>query len=233
MPVLLSEAKTAIRERLGEQFAAQWTNPELVRWLNEGIADIARTAEWYELTATIPAVVGTTQYTTTFPYTRVHRCEWLPTGSSQTYPMEWREMNDMDEVWGTWQSSSGTPLYFTIWGAPAVAAPTTITFVSFPAPTTAGNFKLYAYGIPVALVDTTDDAKALQIPEGWQSIVYDYVEYMALRRDRDPRWQEARAMYERNMQTFIRNVESRSDQPGRFTQRPDRSIWRDWDPYSF
>lgn len=233
MPTLLSDAKTAIRERLYEPIAAQWTDVELVRWINEAIANVARDTEFYKQTFTVAAVIGQSEYTITWPYTRATRCEFLPTGSTYVYPMEFREFNNMDEVWGQYRGTSSTPRWFTIWGAPTVAAPSTRTFVAFPAPAMAGNFKVYAYGVPAVLVNTTDDAKALQIPEGWADLIYDYVEFKALRRDRDPRWQEAKLQYDTNLARMKMIVESDSDQPGQFTQWRGRMGVQDYDPYGW
>ncbi len=50
-----------------------------------------------------------------------------------------------------------------------------------------------------------DDTDPLDIPTGWADLVAYYAESCALRKDRDARWQEAKALYDEGLQSLIDN----------------------------
>ena len=60
--------------------------------------------------------------------------------------------------------------------------------ILYPTPSYAGTISLHYYRLPTA---PSSDSDTLDLPVGWEDCAYLYAEYLALRRDRDPRWQEA------------------------------------------
>lgn len=192
------------RTRLGEPVAKQWTDAEIRQWTNEIAKDIARTTESLRASMTFSAVAGTGSYSPTFtnqPH-RIYRVTYAPTGSNNTYALEFRDPNAMDEVWGSLQTTQSTPSYWTSWGYPP-----NLSLQVFPVPSTAGTFTVYYYRLATVLAtDGTDASDTVDIPDGWDDVLVDGVEYKALRRDSDPRWQEAKQEYEQHREALAESA---------------------------
>lgn len=210
MTTTLLELRTDVRDRLNESAATtnkQWTDTMLTRWINLGLRDVARRAEVVLDRDDIAAVSGTQEYSLPSDLLRIYRVEYTRTGDNQIYPLEFKDFNNLDGVWWTSQSiTEGTPAYFTTWGM----SPTAKLKV-YPTPSSAGSFKVFYYRTPTTLVADGDIA---EIPEGWADIVVNYCEYVALRRDADPRWQEAKALYEQSLDDMMETTRRLSDQAG-------------------
>lgn len=215
---------TAARERLNEPTQTHYLDTELRRWINDGAKDLCRRTEILQTRSTITAVVGTREYTLPTNVIRVYRATYTPTGSSQpVYPLEYRDFNNMDAIWWTQQAvTSSTPHLFTMWGYPPA-----LKLIVYPIPSVAGTIEMFYYALPTELAtDTSQVAFTLGIPEGWDDPVVDYVEYMALRKDRDPRWQEAKALYEEHVATLYDLSRRWSDQAGMVTpETPFLPAW--------
>lgn len=211
-----AETLTRTRDRLSEASARQWSDDMLRRWINDGVRDIARRAECMEATATVTGVVNTQAYSLAAlspQIARIHRVEWNDTGGTQVYPLEYEDYGNLDSVWGTSKTvTRARPEIWTAWGAVP-----NISLVLYPTPSIGGTIRLYFYSIPNRLAETTtaDAAVALSIPEGWEDLVAAYVEYNALRRDRDQRWQEAKQIYDEDFQALLNMTSRHSDQSGR------------------
>lgn len=212
MTTTLTSLLTDVRDRLNDNSATpQWSNTMLTRWINEGLRDVARRTETLMDRSTITAVAGTQEYTMPTTVHRVHRVEYKRTGDSQIYPLEYRDFNNLDAVWWTSQSiTQGTPSFFTMWGFPP-----SLKLVVYPTPSTAGTFKVFYFREPATLVNGTDVA---EIPEGWWDLIALYCEFVALRRDADPRWQEAKQLYEDSIAHMMELTQSWSNQAGMIVQ---------------
>lgn len=215
MATTLTTALIAVRERLDETSASEvsgaWPNPQLRRFINEACKDIARRTESLQTKTTVAATTGTQEYTLPASMTRVTRVEWKPTGSDQLYPLEYADFNNMDSVWWTQQAiTQQTPRMYTMWGYPP-----SLKIVIYPKPPSNGTLNVYYYALPTALsTNGSEDSSNLPIPEGWEDCVYAYVEYMALRKDRDQRWQEARQIYEDLVNEMMNLTMRWTDQSG-------------------
>lgn len=204
MAITQAEALASIRSRLDEPSSVYWTDADLRRWINEIARDMARRTECLRDTYSQAAVAGTYAYTPAFtsvtqPY-RIYRVEFIPTGQTDVYPLEYRDRNTADEVWGlAQQQTQGIPAIWTSWGAPPA-----LTLQVFPSPAAAGTLKLYYYGLPTILaVDSTaDQAVAVDIVDGWEDVLVDGVEYKAKRRDGDSDWQSAKQEYEQHIEAM-------------------------------
>ncbi len=214
MTVTMTALLADIRDRLDESTARFWTDAQLERWANEGIRDIARRAETLQTRADITAVTGTQEYSLPTDVLRVYRVEYRPTGSSSVYPLEYRDFNSMDEVWWSAQTiSRNYPVMFTMWGYPP-----TLKMIVYPTPSTGGSFKVFYYQSPALVTGST----VIPVPEGWVDLVALYCEYLAMRRDADPRWMEAKALYEEkllNMMDLTRRWSDQADSVQSFTGR--------------
>lgn len=196
-----------VRDRLDETTANQWTDAMLTRWINEGLRDVARRTETLMDRDTIAAVAGVQEYTLGTDMLRVYRVEYKRTGDTQIYNLEYKDFNNLDAVWWTSQAiTQNTPSYFTMWGYPPAAK-----LIVYPKPAAAGTFTVFFYKTPALLVSGSDVA---EIPDGWFDIIVNYCEFVALRRDADPRWQEAKSLYEENLNNMYELTRRWTDQAG-------------------
>lgn len=231
MSVTQANALVAIRARLGETSSTNsaWTDVELRGWLNEAVRDIARRTESVQNTTDVAFSAGTQEVTLAANILRVHAAEWKEgtfdpaTGDTAIYPLEYRDFHTMDAVWWTQQAvTSSTPALFTLWGYPPA-----LKLVLYPKPYVAGEVRLHYYEVPTDLAtDGTAASTALTIPEGWIDLAYEYVTYLALRRDRDPRWREAKEEYVEKMEDMLVQTRRWSDQGGVIT--PQGSFLPAW-----
>jgi len=199
MATTVADATTALRDLLDESVAAQWTDVQLRRWLNEGIRDIARRTRHYWDTDTIDVAADDGEYTVSDDVLHIKHVYFTPDGdATRDIPLEPRAFEAMNQVWWDRQDqSSGYPVFFTTFGY----APT-LTIKLFPVPSTDGTLTLHVCRLPAAL-DVAAGTGNIDAPTGWLEMAYDYAEYKALRKDRDPRWQEAFQLYESKIQDII------------------------------
>lgn len=218
MPATLTQAQTIVAAALDDPLNQYFSLTQLANWINEGCLDVARRSQTLQKLGTVPVVALTAQYTMPADLLSIHRVEFVPTGAIQTYPVTYRSVNDMDQVWGVNQSSPNTyPQFYTPWNSPP-----NLTIQLFPVPSQTGTLNIWYYRIPVTAVSPTDN---LDVVEGFQTIVYLYAEYMAKRKSADPTWQEAKQLYEQEFQDLVNKTRSYTDQMGTFTTGPG------WMPY--
>lgn len=207
----LLEVRTDVRSRLDETNAASgyFTDTELNRWINEAQRDIARRAEVLQsFNTSVNAVVGTAKYNLPSDVIRVHRIEFVPTGSTQVYPLESRTYDELDQYWGVNPTTQRSyPSYYAIWGVPGG---TSLQVQFYPVPSNTGVFNIYYYRLPGAL---TADGNTLDIPEGWQDLVALYCEYVAKRKLRDSTWSEAKQLYDESLENLVAVSRDYTDSP--------------------
>lgn len=210
MPTTVATAVTALRERLDEVTAAQWLEVQLRRWLNEGIRDIARRTHHYIDTDTIAVVVDTGEYTVAADVLRINHAYYTPTGDTTRYPLIARAWEGMNQIWGSRsEQGGGYPAVFTTFGYSP-----NVKIKLFPTPSVAGSLYLHVARLPADL-DITGGSGNVDCPEGWIEVAYDYAEYMALRKDRDPRWEESYQMYQDKVGVLL-EAGSYINAPGEF-----------------
>ena len=187
----LLQLRTLLRQRLNEGTAVAWVDADLNAWLNEAARYVATETLCIEASLTFAAVAGTQTYTPTAfnDCIQVNRVEYVPTGQTTSYPIEYADFNNLDAVWWTAQTQTqSTPSYFTMWGMyPA------LKMVFYPTPAIAGTFTVYYWRLPAAMVADSDP---LELPMGWHDLVVEYAFYLSLLRDRDSRWQQPLAMFQ-------------------------------------
>lgn len=216
MPTTLANAIEAVRERLDELDASQWTDKSLRRWMNEAARNIARESHIFIGSDTIPVVVGTSQYALPSNILRVKHVYFTPSGDTDRFvPLEPRSWHAMDPVWGDRQNNwtGHSAAFYTITGY----SPNALIKL-WPVPSTAGTLTLYSARLPAELNIETGGGN-IDIPDGWEDVMYEYVEYMALRKDRDPRYQQAYEMYIQKLGSLIEMGEQ-LDAPNEFIPTP-------------
>jgi hypothetical protein len=202
------------RDRLNESTPAHWTDSMLRRWINEGMRDIARKTECIQDRDTIPGIIGTSEYTLASDIIRVHRVEFQPL-TDRVCKLEYLDVKNLDMVgWEQRDLQSHYPFAYTIWGTGLV-----LKLIAFPSPSTAGAFTIWHFKVPVALAESgsTDAQSEIPIPEVYDDLLLDYIEYRALRRDRDPSWQEAKALYDEGLQVMFDTTRRWVDEGGLIT----------------
>lgn len=214
MAVTLANALIQVRNLLDESTAQFWTDAQLTSWLNEACADSQRRAEWKEKIADITVIPATQKYSAPADTIRIHKVTFVPSAglsNQNTYTLEYRGLMEMDQVWGIQQQwPASYPLYYTLWGQPGTA---TLQIITYPVPSEAGDLFVYYYPDIVAAVSGSDNMDA---PQGFEDMIYDYSMYRALRKDADPRWQEAKQDYEQKLVALVDSSRTYQDQAGTF-----------------
>lgn len=206
MALTLSAARSALRARLNEPSAAQWTDAELDAWLNEGAADIASRTECLLDTHEATVTANVRSVAPPDDLLRIYRAEFEPTGESQTIPLRYKDYMAMDRVWGHQTSGANYPEFWTSWGMP----PSTTLYL-YPTPHVGGILRVYYYRTAAPAIEDTD---TLDLVDGWAHYLYDYAEYRAFLRVGDQRWQHALAKHEANIAQIIDMTRRITDQPG-------------------
>jgi hypothetical protein len=188
----------------------------ITRWCNDGCYDIAKRAECLlqEDQEPTTGTVGTFIIATTFDIVRIHRLEWTM-DNVQVYPLELRNINEMDTIWAQFQSQPGAwPSWATFWQEPPL-----LRVQLFPVPGGDGTLNIWYYRYPNFL-NVNNQSATLDIPAGYEPLVRQYAKFMALRRMADPRWSEERDLYEENLSTLIDNSRQYNDAGGQFMPGP-------------
>lgn len=233
MTVTLGECRLALRDSLNEQHARAWTDNYLDRLIYEGCKDLARATEYLETTVDLDVTVAEQQPLLPSDIIRVYMIQWQDDGSDFWATLEYRDFNNSEAVSWLNTSATGFPYMMTMWGAvPNLKA------LLYPAPASAGTLRVHYYRLPIdPRTQTTDDdddpvpilpdTVTLELPEGWDDTVRLYAEYQALRRDRDPRWQEAKALYDEELGKLYDLTRRHTDQSGQFIGRgfPSANAW--------
>jgi hypothetical protein len=191
--VTLSQATTEVRSLLNEPTAIFWTDAQIQSWINQGCQDVARRGQTLWELESIDTTANVQNFDLPANFISLHRVEFSPTNSNQTYSLEYRGYNTMDDIWGILMSlPAAYPQYVTIWGSAA----TGLYIRLYPVPGQNGTLNIFYYRDAALAVNPTDN---LDVLAGWEDLVYDYAVFKALRADRDPRWQDAKQLYEMAM----------------------------------
>jgi hypothetical protein len=215
MPVTLATARTEVRALLDESVANFWTDAQINSWINQGCSDIARRAEilWQEVNMNVTPLVQSYPFQPDF--LNVHRAEFTITqngiSSDQTFNLEYRGINQMDEVWGILHAlPAAWPQYFTIRGNSVLG----FYLMLYPSPGTTGVLTVYYYRQAITV---TSDTQNIDTMPGWEDIVYDYAFYKAKRKAQDPQWQQGLQLYEKNLAMMIEKTRNMTDQGEQIT----------------
>lgn len=205
MTTTLGTIRAQIRSDLDEATARYWTDAELNTWINEAAKDIAKRSETLLTKHTATSVVaGTNTYTLPTDVVRINGIEYVETGSTQVQPLHPATRPQMETIWGLNQGQLGTPQFYIPWGfSPSM------TVQLFPVPSIGGTLNIYYYRLPALAVS---DGNSVEVPQGWEDLIVHYVEYRAKRKDRDPTWQEAKALYEEGLRSMSEQLRHLHDQ---------------------
>jgi hypothetical protein len=211
----LATALAEVRSLLAEPNPAFWSDDELTNWINEACADMNRYAEIKQGTAAIPSVVNQQAYTAPSDAIRIHKVQFAPEGTPNSYTLEFRGIIEMDQIWGINQTIPGNwPQFYATWGTVPE-----LNLLVYPVPSTMGYFNLWYYQQAISAVETTD---YIDCVPGYEDLVYDYACYKAWRKDGDVRWKDSKADYMELREVLRRNAETWQDQGNYFTTGPQQ-----------
>ena len=204
MTYTLTAATTEVRSPLAETTAAFWTDAQLQSWINQGCQDVARRAETLleEVDFNVTAQVQSYPFPSNF--LNAHRAEFNLSGTDQTFNLDYRGINTMDEIWGILHSlPAAWPQYFTIRGNSVVG----LYLMMYPSPGADGILTVYYY----RAANVVTASQNIDVQPGWEDIVFDYAVYKAKRASQDPTWQEAFQLYNGNLQQMIDKTRNFTD----------------------
>jgi len=227
MAPTLASVRRDLRVALGERTARRWQDNDLDRYINLGCSDIAK-LEVLQATATIAIAANAGEATMPANCIRVHRADFKATGSDHSVNLEYRDFHNNQAVqWTT--NSTGMPAMFALWGTPGA-----VKLKLYPMAGFAGNLYVHYYRLPT-YVDPEDDdevvyeasldSTVLDIPAGWEQCVISHAEYLALRADRDPRWQEAHQLYTELLGAMHDLTRRHTDQSGEIVGSDGEGFW--------
>jgi hypothetical protein len=233
MPQALSDVIRRVRSLSNEPVVRFYTDTEITDWVNDAARDIARRTEDLEnisTTTRVMAAVGS--YPAPADMIRLHRVEFQPVGSSQLYPIDVANRNEIDNIIGFNPNiQSSYPWVCWLWGTPNNGTyPLTISF--YPIFATGGQLNLWYFRMPVRIGDPIATAsnynQPVDVPEGWDDLVVNYAIYRALQKAKNPEWQVRKAEYEAQLVTMIDVTRAWHDQPGQMVA-PGGGRWSmDW-----
>lgn len=218
-----SASLTDTRNQLDESNADSryWGDPELLQYINDGVRDIARRTEGIlTFNATLNAIPGQAKYNLPPDVIRVHRCEYVPTNSTLTYPINASTYDELDQIWGINQLVQNSfPSNYCCWGTPG-----NMTIQFYPVPAATGTINLFYYAMPVDLkTDGTDANTFLNVPTGWEDLLVKYACARALLKMRDQNWQVFQQLYESDLQ-YMLDVTRQAHDNGRYVQTQTGSV---------
>jgi hypothetical protein len=240
MPVTLSDAIRRIRAKLDEPAyptlpgsspnnppARFYSDTEITDWINDGLRDLARRAEFlftYDTTISIPSYSQNPAnpiptYNLPTDFVRAYRIEFQVSGdSSQTYTLEEASQAYMDQIWNVNQISTRSyPAYYVTRGYVGGTGRNQFVIQLFPQPSQAGVLNIFYYRLPIRIGDPistpTNYTLTLDCQEGWDDLVIDYGHYQGLIKARNPEWQNIKAEYETKMTNLIDVTRRYTDQP--------------------
>lgn len=183
---------TEVRDILNEPTAAQWSDEMLRRWINEAGRDLARVTRHVRRMTTVNLSATFNQTTLDPDVIAVEEAFWVFDGQDTWTQLEATHLEELMRVTGNRPSTDGYPMFFTTMGSQP-----TVSLTIHPIPNQDGVLQLSEIIIPTQInPDGSEDDQLINVPPTWYDALADYVEYKALRRDRDPRFQEALQAYQ-------------------------------------
>lgn len=205
----LGDCRSDLRDRLDETSARFWDDKQLNRWINEGALDVSRRAETNYATKSITVTAGTQSYSLPTDGFTLHYAEFTYDSGVHQYPLQFREMHEMEGYWTFRTQQAARPEILVPQGYPP-----NWTCLLFPVPSQSGSLTVYYYRLAATANSDTD---AVDLPAGWEDLAILYASYIALRKDKSQDWQQAKQEYEEKLLTMIDTTRKYTDQSGWIT----------------
>jgi hypothetical protein len=218
-PTTAAQLIARVRERLDEPSPKFWLDTAMLGWINEGLRDAGRFTRHIRDKRTVSTISGVSEYALPDDIIEVENVYWLP-GDGREIPLSEQSYDGMNNVWGHWQNQRvGEPMTFSLSGTPP-----TLRAKLYPTPDAAGTLSMLVVRMPAPCATT---ASTLDWPPAWEDVIEDWVEMCALRKARDPRWQEAFSMYREKRDNLNTNG-AYGAEPQHFVFDPHAGILPRW-----
>lgn len=181
--MLVSDVKTRVKRKFGDEANVQIDEADVVRWINDAQRDIVMKNETVlQTTSTTNAVAAQQDYTLPTDLLVLRSVHFKLTGNPSYYRLEGMSFGEFDEQINGWEGTlygPGTPTVYTTYGG---------VIKVFPIPVSSGtnNFKLYYSRQPV---DVVNDSDSIDLPLAYHNSVVDYCMAQAYEMDED--WNSA------------------------------------------
>lgn len=197
MSITQGQALLQVRQALDEASSRRWTDPHLCALLNEGQRAIARASAWYRKNDDVEAEAETQEYDLPADAIKLYSVCYIMDDSAVRYDLDILQKRNITSVSSQYAITQGIPRLAWTGGYPGTD---TFKLNVVPIPAVAGTFNIDYYGIPDDLAtDGTAEDTGLTIPLGFEAAIVHFAIFNALMSDRDPRWQEYRALYQEEM----------------------------------
>ncbi len=220
----VSSVITRVRSIAGDTAVLQFTDSDIIDWLNDGVRHCVIDNGLLQKNATSSTAVGQAQYDLPTDIMKMHSVSVGGVKLTGQTLQEWQE----DSADGAAATATGTPASFYVWATkinlsptPNAVKPLVISYTYKPAELT--------YAGSAGVADATTKNQDLPIPVEYQSRLVDYCLAQVAQQDGDVN------LYQIKMQEFSTGVQQLRDKPE--TQEdlyPFRSVsdrdagWGDW-----
>lgn len=229
MTMTQTAAVEEVRVRLDEVAPGFFRDSDIRRFINEGVREVARKSEWKRAIQNVSVTGGVQTYVLAADTIEVYRVEYQPANSSLKYPMEYRDLNAMDVVWGNYQSiSQGTPTMWSMWSANPP-----VVYLA-PIPSQSGQINVFYYSMPSDLATTSASSAqtALDVPQGWEDLVVEFATGLGFRKSRRAQdYQICMQVFADKLQDFMKVTARYTDAPTMIV--PDSASYGMYDPYGY
>lgn len=187
----VSEIAIRVKRQFGDEYGAQITDDDILRWVNDAMRDIALKNNLLPVKSSTALVAGQQDYT--LP-TDLVTLDTIRYGTTKLQPLSQQEA---DEFMDTTTTNTGTPLYYSRWGS-------TISLYPIPdsSAVSGGSLALYYNREPNAV---TDLSSTPEIPRVYHLRLVEYCIAQAYELD------ESAEQYAAKMQQFNNNVANTKD----------------------
>lgn len=184
--MIVSDVKTRVRRKFGDEAAVQIDDADVVRWINDAQRDVVMKNETVlQTTSLANAVANQQDYSLPANLLVLRSVHFKLNGQPSYYRLEGMSFNEFDEQVNGWEGTlygASTPTVYTTYGG---------VIKVFPIPVSSGtsNFKLYYSRQPV---DVVLDADTIDLPLAYHNSVVDYCMAQAYEMDED--WASANSV---------------------------------------
>lgn len=181
--MIVSDIKTRVRRKFGDEAAVQIDDADIVRWINDAQRDVVMKNETVLQTAsTSNAVANQQDYTLPANLLVLRGVHYKNTSAPSYYKLQGMSFNEFDEQIDGWEGTlygPSTPTVYTVYAG---------SIKVFPIPVSSGtaNFKLYYSRQPV---DVVADGDTIDLPLAYHNSIVDYCMAQAYEMDED--WNSA------------------------------------------
>lgn len=224
----LTLALLNLRDRLDEPTAGFWTDAQLRRYINEAARDLSRRSKAIRKEGTVTIVAGTQDYSlSSLAFAELSpTAHFTPTGISQKYPVEYKDLAVMNNIWGVNQAvNRGDPAWWTTTNT----SPPNLSIRLYPVPSRGGALTIRYFALATELAtDGSADASSVDCPAGWEDTLLDYAEYRAYIQARKPDMATlALQRYDNNYLGLVETADRFVDAPGEIMYDDGGFGW-DW-----